>query len=93
MLSLSAGNWFLSPLYVLGSQDQEAEHLYICFQRNLYEDLEVKVLCKGKKILFSENLCPETKELKIPIKDWPKGEYKLHLQDNDQSYVYKLNQA
>lgn len=90
MLSLRAGNWFLSPMYVLGSQDQEAEYIYICFQRNLYEDLEVKVLGHEKSILFSQNLCPETSNLRIPIKHWPKGEYKLCLLDKERTHMYKI---
>ena len=90
MLSLRAGNWFLSPLYVLGSEDANSQDLYLCFERKLYEELEVKVLGKGQKILFSKQLCPASKELRIPMDSWPKGEYRLSLEDNKKSYTYKI---
>lgn len=90
MLSLRAGNWFLSPKYVLGSQDQDSDYLYICFHRHLYDDLEVKVMGYGQKILFSQSLDVNTKDLKFFIKDWPKGEYELYLQDKERSFIYKI---
>lgn len=90
MFSLKTGNWFLSPLYVLGSADETQEGIHLFFQRNLYEKLKIRVLNGVEELLLTQELSENTSEFRFSLKDWPKGEYKLYLEDQDKQYAYTI---
>lgn len=90
MFSIAPGSWFLSPLFVLGSSDPFSDHILIRFQRSQFQNLRIRVLNAAEEILFSSTLHEDLKELEISMASWPKGIYRLFLEDEEKTYQYQV---
>lgn len=90
MLSIRPGSWFLSPLFVLGSADPLSSQLSIRFQRSQFQNLSIRLVNTAEETVIQQDLGTEVSECEIPMKCWPKGKYRLFLEDEEKVFSYQV---
>ena len=88
--SLRSGNWFVSPLFVWGSESLDSKVLQLHFDRSLYDDLYILIQDEHKKTFLSAQIQSSIKEFSFEMSDWPKGKYSLMLKDQEKFNTYQI---
>ena len=88
--SLRSGNWFVSPLFVWGSESLDSDELQLHFDRKLYEDLRIIIQNEEDEIFISADVQAKEKKFVCEMSAWPEGKYILIFQDQEKINSYEI---